>query len=137
MKPIQKSNPIVLTVRVNKPVLPMELDTGVLLSIISEETYKSISSATDQLKPTDVSLCTYTGETLTTLGCIDVQVKYESRVLFLPLVVLKGQGPSLSRRNWLEKIKLNWTALYTVTMSSALDNLFQQHQNLFLDCLGI
>ena len=42
-----KSNPIVLTVCVNKAVLPMELDTGASLSIISEDTYKSISSATD------------------------------------------------------------------------------------------
>ena len=40
----------------------MELDRGASLSIISEGTDKSIFSVTDQLKPIDVSLCTYTGE---------------------------------------------------------------------------
>ena len=93
----------------------------------------SISSATDQLQSTDVSLHTYTGETLTTL---DVQVEYESQVLLQPLVVRKDQGPILFRWNWLEKIKLNSSAVHTVTMSSALDNLLQQHRNLFHDQLG-
>ena len=97
---------------------------------------KSISSATDKLQPADVSLRTYTGETLTTLGCIDVLVQYESQALILPLIVVKGHGSSLFRRNWLEKIKLNWSSLHTVTMSSALDDLLQQHQNLFHDQLG-
>ena len=65
------------------------------------------------MKPTDVSL---TGETLVVLGCIDVQVEY---ALILPLIVVKGHGPSLFGRNWFEKIKLNWSVIHTVTMSSA------------------
>ena len=89
-----------------------------------------------QLKPTHVSLCIYTGETLAILGYIDVQVEYDSQVLILPLFAMKGQGPSLFGRNWLEKIKLNWSAIHAVTMSSALDNVLQKHQNLFHDHLG-
>ena len=89
----KQNNPIVLTVHVNKAVLPMELDTGASLSIISEDTYKSICSVTDHLKPT----CTYTGDTLAVLGYIDVQVEYESQVLILSLIVVKGQGTSLFR----------------------------------------
>ena len=95
-----KSNPIIWTVRVNKAVLRMELDPGASVSIISEDTYKSISIADDQLPPTDVCLCTYTGETLTTLACVDVQVEYESQVITLPLIVVNGQGGSLFRQNW-------------------------------------
>ena len=49
---------------------------------------------------------------------------------------MKGQGPSLFGWNWLEKIKLNCSAIHTVTMSSALNNLLQKHQNLFHDQLG-
>ena len=83
-----KTNPIVLTVHVNKAVLPMELDTGASLSVISEDTYKSIFSVTDQLKPTDVFLRTYTGEALVVLGYIDVQVEYESQALALVLTLI-------------------------------------------------
>ena len=45
-----KTNPIVLTVHVNRAVLPIELDTGASLSVISEDIYKSIFNVTDQLK---------------------------------------------------------------------------------------
>ena len=38
-----KSKPIVVTVQVNNVNLPMELDTGASLSLISEATYKSLS----------------------------------------------------------------------------------------------
>ena len=95
-----------------------------------------ISSVNDKLRPTDVSLHTYTGETLAVLGYVDVQVEYESQALILPLIVVKGHGPSLFGRNWLEKIKLNWSTIHTVTISSALDNLLLKHQNLFHDRLG-
>ena len=37
-----KTNPIALTIHVNMAVLPMELDTGASLSLISEDLYKSI-----------------------------------------------------------------------------------------------
>ena len=90
-----KTNPIVLTVCVKKAVLPMELDAGASLSLISKDTYKSVSSVNDKLKPIDVSLLTYTGETLAVLGYVDVQVEYESQALILPLIVVKGHGPSL------------------------------------------
>ena len=36
----------------------------------------------------------------------------------LPLIVLRGSRPSLFSRNWLEKIKLNWPQLCTVSLSS-------------------
>ena len=30
----------------------------------------------------------------------------------LPLVVIKGKGPSLFGRNWLEQIKLDWPVIH-------------------------
>ena len=84
---------------------------------------KSIFSVTDQLKPTDDSLHTYIGETLSVIGYIDVPVEYESQALILPLIVVKGHGPSLFGRNWLENIKRNWSAIHTVTLSSAFREL--------------
>ena len=80
----------------------MELDTGASLSVISEQTFQSIASPTDKLQPTDITLTTYTGQSLSILGTYDVQVCYQSQVHTLPLVVVQGQGPSLFGRNWLE-----------------------------------
>ena len=77
------------------------------------------------MNPTDVYLHTYTGQTLVVLRYIDVQVEYESQALILLLIVKKCQGPSLFRQNWIEKIKLNLSAIHIVNMLSALHNLLQ------------
>lgn len=53
--------------------LPMEVDTGALLSIISEETYCFLIKIT-ALLPTQARLHTYTKEPLPVLGSITVPV---------------------------------------------------------------
>ena len=37
----------------------------------------------------------------------DALVKYSGQEVTLPLLVVKGEGPSLLGRNWVEEIKLN------------------------------
>ena len=90
-----KTNPIVLTVHVNKAVLPMELDTETTLSVVSEDknTYKSIFSDT-----------TYTRETMAILGYIDLQVEYESQVLVFLLTVAKARVQVYLDINGLRKL---------------------------------
>ena len=65
----------------------MELDTGTAGSLVSEKTYHSQRQECS-LKPYKVQLLTYCGE-------IDVSVSYEQQQANLPLVVFKGNGPSL------------------------------------------
>ena len=84
------AKPIVVTVQVNNVDLPMELDTGVSLSLISEATYKSLLPALPPLSPTSVVLTTYTGEKIPPLGSIDVTVVYRSQESRLPLLVVAG-----------------------------------------------
>ena len=56
----------------------MELDTGASLSVISEETYKSISQGNGKpLEQTEVKLCTYSGESLPVMGYSEVEVEYQ------------------------------------------------------------
>ena len=52
-----KSHPMETTVCINKQKLVMEVDTGVALSLISQETY-SCKFSNLKLKPTDVQLRT-------------------------------------------------------------------------------
>ena len=96
--------PITTTVLVSGASLVMEVDTGASASIISENTYRN-SWTTEQaprLRPTTNHLCTYTKEALEVKGVITVLVEYEK------LIVVGGDGPSLLRRDWLHKIKLDW-----------------------------
>ena len=71
----------------------MELDSGIILSICSEETYRFGDN--HRLHQSDIVLCTYTGENLSVLGTVDVDFNYEGQIATLPLVVLEGHGASL------------------------------------------
>ena len=53
-------------------------------------------------------LTTYTGEKLSILGKLIIDVKHCKQHKQLPLYVVKGNGPSLLGRNWLTEINLNW-----------------------------
>ena len=93
-----KVDPIRVVVRIGDQELPMEVDTGASLSIISEETYHSLTK-TPALLPTQARLCTYTGEPLPVLDSITVAVHYKHQQRTLPLLVVKGGGPSLLGRD--------------------------------------
>lgn len=43
------------------------------------------------------------------------KVTYEDETADLPLLVVKGKGPSLCGRNWLEQKRLNWKMIKTVS----------------------
>ena len=130
------AKPIVVTVKVNNVDLPMELDTGASLSLISEATYKSFLPALPPLSPTSVVLTTYTGEKILPLGSIDVTVVYQSQESRLPLLVVAGEGPSLIGRNWLEHIQLNWSDIKIINSFSSLGSVLDSHAEVFRPQLG-
>ena len=66
------------------------------------------------------------------LGNADVTVEYGKQQVILPV---KGGRPSLFRRNWLEKVKLNWPAIHQV-QESPLNSILTQHQAIFQEGLG-
>ena len=132
-----KVKPLVITVNLNGVDVSMELDTEASLSIISEETFRSIAQPMDNLQPTDIALTTYTGESLSIMGTYNVQVCYQSQVHTLPLIVVKGHGPSLFGRNWLEKIKIDWNSIHALQNSYSLSSLLDKYSSLFSDTLEL
>ena len=89
----EKTKPMVVTVSVNRQPIPMEVDTGASLSIMSQETFKKkFKFNNSALKPTNVSLVTYSREPLTVLGAMDVEVEYNSQSAVLPIIVVKGHA---------------------------------------------
>lgn len=110
---------IVIEVRINDKVIPMELDTGAAVSIMSEaECAKHFPNAS--CRQANVKLATYNGTTVPTVGIMDVKVQYQGQCLELPLVIAKEtQGarmPTLFGRDWLSKIKINWQEVFSVNV---------------------
>ena len=88
------TKPIQVNVLIDKQQLLMEMDMGAAVPLVSEETYhrmwpqKSLQQATTILR-------TCLGEQLSVCGCMNVEVFYGDQQLILPLLVIKGNGPSL------------------------------------------
>ena len=113
------STPLKVTVNVNETRLPMEVDTGAAVSIISDATLKAMFPAL-KIYRSNLLLKTYTEEQIPLVGNIHVHVKYGSQEAKLVLVVIQGDGPTLLGHNWLKYIKLDWnkiTAIHSTKQS--------------------
>ena len=84
-------------------------------------------------------LRTYTTQKMPVVVVMDVQVNCGNHSAKLLLYVVRGKGPSLVGRDWLEKIRFEWKAIglatvqcTTSTVGAALDN----HAEVFKDELG-
>ena len=134
------NDPLLVTMTVNDKELTMEIDTGASLSVISEATYLSTwpEDVRPTLKPSDTRLRTYSGETLTVCGAIDVPVVYNNQSKHLSMQVLKDKGPTLLGRDWLHHLKLDWQRLNTVRQHTdrRLQTILSEHAEVFKDELG-
>ena len=135
----KSSDPIVVIWLLNGEPTDMEYDTGISLSIISQDTYAKVSksSCIDDLQKTDVKLKTYMGESIPVLGKVRMHVKREDQEEVLPVLVVKGTGPNLVGRDWLNKIKVNFWEVHSLTNQHPLEELLEKHSVVFkeLGCL--
>ena len=132
--------PMQVKLTVSDAEIPMEVDTGAALSIISDDTYRSVWASDDAplLKPCTACLKTYTGDIIPVKGALDVQVTHRDTSKQLSLIVVEGSGPSLMGRDWLRHIRLDWSNLHSVRSSvhSRCQEIVDKHSKVFADELG-
>ena len=116
----------------------MEIDTGALITIIREQTFKTILPHCST-KPSHLKLKTATGEIIQPIGSVNVEVEYQNQKQILPLTVVPGRTPSLLSRNWLQKIKLDWRKLFSLPdcQNINLHYVLNKHKAVFNDELGL
>ncbi len=99
--------PLSTTLTVNRVELPMQIDTGASVSVISEETYHLIwpATAAPEVQKTGIKLRTYSGGELEVKGAIMVDVSYKGQESHLRLVLfVRKWTESLEQLDWLAKI---------------------------------
>ena len=67
-----------------------------------------------------------------------VQVKYESQQKKLNALIVKGGGPNLLGRDWLEEIRLDWETIFQIASDnprSALHEMLSKYQDVFTEGL--
>ena len=129
-----KLPPLRVSLQLDDRKITMEVDTGASVSIMSEDTYRKIWPK-KKLVESSVKLQTYSKEPLPVVGARDVFVQYEGQSATLPLIVVKGNGPTLLGRNWLGVIRINWCNIH-YTPSTGLEKLLEQYDKVFQDKLG-
>ena len=120
-------------VMINQQKVEMEIDTGATVTFVNEATFKALWSKrkAPRLRRPQVQLQTYSGEsiTLVKVGETDVKVRYGQQVASLPLIIVKGKGPNLFGRNWMQALKLKWEEifhLHTIGRTSEEEGRIQQ-----------
>ena len=133
-------NPMKVTMNLDGSDIDMEIDTGASISLISENTHKTKWTQPPTLKHSNTTLYTYTGESIEVLGTANVSVTYQNQHKILPVVVVKGDGPSLLGRNWLKHICLDWSEIKQIhtlsSVGSTLDSILEKYNDVFKDELG-
>jgi len=126
-------------VSINGSLVAMEVDTAADYSIMSKSTYTQKFS-NFPLYPSNLELKTYTGEALTVCGEMQCNVLYKGHEYTLPIIVPNYENkPTLLGRNWLNRIKLEWGEIFSLTRSGLedakrqLDYLLAKHSDLFED----
>ena len=123
----------------NGKLFQMELDTGSAVLVISKQDY-TIHFGNKQLKNTNITLKTYSGENVVSLGVFEVKVEHEGQTAMLKLYVVEKGGPALFGRDWLQKIQLNWKNIKclhnvssSIQSSENLDNILKRYPSVFHD----
>ena len=129
--------PIKVDVKLDDRPISMELDTGAALSVCGEQIFRQLWPTNPPvLGACSYRLKTYSGEVLPVCGEVSVRVQYEQQVARLPLVIVKGEGPCLFGRNWLEAIKLDWPGICQLTARSQVDPILAEFPEVFQDGMG-
>lgn len=129
----------------------MQLDTGCALSLAPLSFLKEVCSDVT-LKPTNVVLSTYTGETVHPLREAFVNVEYSGTQYSLPLLFVQEGSCASFGRNWLMDVKLDWknlpglnhigplsspaSAVPTSAGNQTFDSVFEHYSEIFHSQLG-
>ena len=107
--PYQQTKPLQTDIEIEGYNLSMEIDTGAAVSIVSDRMHTSLPYLEKlPLQLTQVTLQTYTGESIPVLGELSVKVICQGTNHTLLLLAVKEDGPSFISRNWLTNIQLDW-----------------------------
>jgi hypothetical protein len=113
--------------------IKFQLDTGASFTVMTKEIYDELFPEIP-IKHTETKLSTYTGEEVEIFGQIEVNVKYEHQNVSLPLLIVRGNGPALMGRDWLQCIKLQWPKL--LHLNSELGTLLEKYDEVFSNEAG-
>ena len=116
------SPPLRVDVSVCSKPLRMDVDTGATFSVIGETTYRKLLSD-KSLESSNIVLETYDKQQIHVVGELPVTVGYKDQTYEnLRLCVVPGERTPLLGRDWMQKIRLEWSELFSVNSVAGSTN---------------
>ena len=137
--PMQSGNckPLQTMMVVEGHDITMEVDTGVAVSLVNEDTVNNSPFLKClPTQQTNVRLRTYTGQPVSVLGQLMVKIKHDEVQEIMPLQVVKGADTTLLGRDWLQKFRLDWKTIFKLHDQLTLQEILDSHKQVFSDKLG-
>lgn len=137
---LKKVKPFTVELHVEDKLVNFEIDTGCSVSLMNEGMFRDIwkDRSAPKLRSSKIKLRTYTGEPVEIVGVADVHVKYQQQEKDMPLVIVKGTGPCLLGRAWLEEIHLQWGEIKLVQSERrTLQQVLSRHEEVIKEELGM
>ena len=136
---VKRSDIFSVTPKIEGKNLKTELDTGSAISVIPIRIYKKLFYH-KPLSVTNTRLNTYSWQTITPAGIINVNVNYKGQEHNLDLFVVKNDSPSLFGRAWLKYIKLDWNSIKFLqtgkTTDVNLQDILKKYKSVFSEQSG-
>ena len=132
------NKPFLVELQVKGNVITFEVDTGAAVSIMAEENFR-YHFPSDLISKSTLQLKTYTKDKLPVIGEVKVPVSYNNQRGEFMLYIVKGKGPNLLGRNWLEYLTLDWKALaasVNYVSTNQLERLLHEYADVLCDKLG-
>lgn len=120
--------PHMVNVDVNGHMVAMEIDTGAKFTVINRESWMGVRGNL-KLQPSNLVLVGYGGAKVRPQECSVLVNGTET----LSLLVAES-GPNLLGRNWLNRLKLDWSSVYKIRDSA--EETCDQYPELFQEGLG-
>lgn len=123
--------PIKVPVQIDGQHVSMELDMCASVSVRSESLCKQLWPGRS-LSTTAIRFETYAKQPLVVVGSLEAIVVYKEQKVTLPLVIVKGNGPTLFGCNWFSVIHLNWAHI----RAPGLQDTLKRYSEVFEKGLG-
>ncbi len=136
---IAKVDHITTRLNINENIVEFEVDTGCSVTILSKTEYAKLWTAggSQELQDCSLTLKTYTGERVHTVGASDVTMKYKDQVKQRVVVVVAGTGPNLLGRAWIKELGMDCILVNKVEQSElTLQDVLRQNEDVFEEELG-
>ena len=134
-----KQKPYVVEMNIDSKKVMMEIDTGASVTVLCEATLRAVKGkGCFPLTRSKKKLRTYTGEEIPVLGTCRVSVSYKtSQPKVIQVLVVKGNGPDLLGRDWLQEFRLDWgEILHLKKEDTRLKQLLYEFDEVFEDTRG-